>query len=129
MVKYDSASVSLPEEGEVFHWPDVVLRRERVAAGSVIDRTGKPVSGATVWSHGLRQGVRATAKSDGEGKFRLANLHPDARIVFVEKDGHRLTGDVIPKSGELRITLESQDAPPAPVLRSIRWPVGVTPFV
>jgi protocatechuate 3,4-dioxygenase beta subunit len=120
LVNYESGYVTPVKETGTFRWPDVVLRRDRVAAGVVVDRSGKPVSGAAVWSHGLRLGTQVTAESDAEGKFRLARLHPDARLVFIDKVGHRPTGGVIPKRGELRVTLEPEDAPPAAPLRSVR---------
>src|SRR5207249_3424706 len=63
-----------------------------------------------------------TAHTDAEGKFRLAQMHPDAHLVFVEKDGYRPTGDMIPRSGALRITVEALSAPASAPLRSIRWP-------
>ncbi|HEY8506697.1 MAG TPA: hypothetical protein VIL46_19090 [Gemmataceae bacterium] len=120
MVKYESGYVTPKEGGEVFRWPDVVLRRERAAAGVVVGRDGKPVRGVTVWSHGVRPSQRVTAETDGNGRFRLAGLHPDARLVFVGKEGHRPTGGVIPRTGELRVTIEPEDAPPGEPLRSIR---------
>ncbi len=115
---YNSKTLAPPAEGASFHWPDVVLRREPIVSGVVLDHQGKPVSGATVWSDNA-DGRLVKAQTDAEGKFTLTNIHPEARLIFVDKEGYRPSGAVVPKSGEARITCEPQSAPAGPRLHSV----------
>ncbi len=122
MVSYESKYITPLRDGKPFRWPDAILRRQRSVAGVVVDQEGKPVRGAKVFSHGTESGVQAKTQTGGSGKFTLTNLHPDARLVFVQKEGYRASGDQIRPGHDLRITLEAENAPPSAPLRSIRRP-------
>jgi hypothetical protein len=123
MLSWESKYVTPPKDGKSFRWPDAVLRRQRSVSGIVVDHEGKPVRGATVSSPAVEMGRRAMAQTDEGGKFTLTSVHPDSRLVFVQKEGYRASGDKIRSGPDWRLTLEAESAPPTAPLRSIRRPL------
>jgi hypothetical protein len=100
------------EGGDRLTLPDVVLHAEptpRAMAGLVIDRQGKGVAGASVFS----AIGDPWATTDGEGRFRIAEVPGGTALVFVEKAGFRFGGAVVgPADGRVEIRMARTDEPP-----------------
>src|SRR5262249_40159714 len=67
---------------------DLVLRAllaTRPVSGRVIDRVGKGVAGASVFQE--IGAIRGKATTDGDGRFRLAEVPGSTALVFAEKSG------------------------------------------
>jgi hypothetical protein len=100
------------EGGDRLTLPDVVLQPEatpRAMAGRVIDRQGKGVAGASVFSS-IGGPQRTT---DGEGRFRFVEVPGGTALVFAEKAGFRFGGAVVgPADGRVEIRLARTDEPP-----------------
>lgn len=116
------------EENSVSRLEDITLSPIPSAAGVVVDPAGKPISGVTVSSAGFArpQAIGATTKvrdrTDKEGRFQIAGLHPNARFVFAEREGFRMTGCALGESTTaLRIVMTPVGLPsPAPPLKFLK---------
>jgi hypothetical protein len=82
-------------------------------AGSLVDRNGRPVVGAMVWTtDGAGNPLRA--RSDDRGGFRLEVAPARRSFLFVEAAGFRFSGRVIdPAAGPISIALTRSDERPA----------------
>jgi hypothetical protein len=108
------------EEVNVSRLGDVTLTPAASAAGVVVDPAGNPLSGVTVWSDGIPASqaiggtTRARDTTDDEGRFQIPGLHPNARFVFAEQAGFRMTGCVLGESpAPLRIVMSPIGSPSA----------------
>ncbi len=80
-----------------------------VLAGTVVDRSGKPVSPSLVTVHrGMR--IVMQVRGDAEGRFEAQGLEPGEHTVVAEALGDRFSqvrnveiGDIDPESVELRV--------------------------
>jgi hypothetical protein len=123
MVAYETDWIQLPHSPSI-QLPDVVMTpfRFRAVAGRVVDRQGKPVVGAKVFQ--TLSGPKPTeATTDAEGRFRLEGVSEESALVFVEKDGWRLSGHVVdgtPASLELVAVRASE--PPRRTLKTLPLP-------
>jgi protocatechuate 3,4-dioxygenase beta subunit len=123
MVAHETDWIQLPHSPSI-QLPDVVMTpfRFRAVAGRVIDRQGKPVGGAKVFQ--TLSGPKPTeATTDAEGRFRLEGVSEESALVFVEKDGWRLSGHVVdgtPASLELVAVRASE--PPRRTLKTLPLP-------
>jgi RNA polymerase sigma factor (sigma-70 family) len=101
---------------------DVVLPRLQALGGSVRDRQGKPVPGARVLYVDNRS--RATATTDAEGRFRLANPLVGSGYLFVEKAGYRFHGQPVgPRTDAWDVTLTRGDEPASRTLQTLPLPL------
>jgi len=126
MLRQETGYLTPSRTGDPVRFKDIVLSREKSVEGIVVDPAGKPIAGATVWSHGHARGrrsVRVTATTKADGRFLLKNLHPQAPLVFADKDGYRLRGGAIRKAGgTVRITLIPDGAESKePLMHSVDW--------
>ncbi|WP_226479485.1 carboxypeptidase-like regulatory domain-containing protein [Natrinema amylolyticum] len=103
----------LVEDGETaFGWVQLAEGDDEIAEtgridGTVVDETGTPVDGATVWTDGARTAV------DDDGEFELELEHGRHRIVTTAAGYERVAGDVQVKFGRttgLTVTLRSRDS-------------------
>ncbi|HEV7224335.1 MAG TPA: carboxypeptidase-like regulatory domain-containing protein [Pirellulales bacterium] len=99
--------------GETLDAGTIVLRQNNgFVAGRVVDSSGKPVEGVTVFNSGdgLQPASMATA---ADGQFRLEGLFGGPIYVFARKPGHRFTG-LRTKSGaaDVELKLLRDDEPP-----------------
>lgn len=95
---------------------DLALRRVRDVSGRVLDRSGRPVPGATVRQSG--DGPKPThALSDAEGRFTLPGVLEGRFFVFVEKPGYRRTWRLAGPTGTgVELAIARDDEPgPAPL--------------
>jgi hypothetical protein len=89
--------------GETSHVGDLVLAAGGAAHGRVVDEDGRPIAGAWVtegWprvppeSQRRRVGPRTfsdageIARTDADGRFRLAGIRPGPRRLYAGTDGH-----------------------------------------
>jgi protocatechuate 3,4-dioxygenase beta subunit len=106
--------------GQARTFPELVLRpraRPGLAAyeGSVLDRSGRPVIGAAVWTTN-ESGTPIRTATDAGGRFRLSGIPPRPTFLFVEATGFRFQGRVIdPAAGPVSIALTGSDEPPSPL--------------
>jgi hypothetical protein len=100
--------------------PMVVWGQPLEVHGKVLDHSGTPVAGATVWADQAHQVRKAV--SDAEGIFRITDLKPGPLEVVVYKDGYALGGamGIVQGPVEVSITL----AVPASVRVRVRDPEG-----
>jgi hypothetical protein len=103
--------------GKARTFPELALRpsaSERVAAveGTVRDRGGKPVVGATVWTTD-EAGTPIRTKADAGGRFRIEGGRARRSLLFVEADGFRFFGRVIePGTASVSIALTRSEERP-----------------
>ena len=121
-VLLEKGMIENPTRGDLT-FDQLVLQSSNSVSGTVVDSQGKPVEGASVWSHGLSQGndfrpnqgnvsrVAVTTKSDG--KFSLLDIHPDAAFVFVKKEGYRHSGMPLVEGADVILNLTSSAEPVA----------------
>ena len=77
------------DEGETLEKIDLAMPRAGIVSGRVIDETGEPVPGVSVWimRHEFYRGrrklvpVTSSARSDDTGHFRAFGLQPGAYLV------------------------------------------------
>jgi hypothetical protein len=90
-----------PARGRTASLPDVVLSPVpplREVAGRVVDRQGKPISGAEVFQSG--DGPHPTrSRTDPQGRFRLGGVFEGRAFLFVRADGFRFQGHAIEANG------------------------------
>ena len=119
-VSQQVSSLVVPDSGDLKLKP-ISLKASRSARGIVVDSSGAPVSGASVWSHGISNpnqhspvnyraqlGLGVTTKTDEEGRFEISEIHSDASFVFAAKDGYQMAGKSLSVTGEQRIELLSR---------------------
>jgi len=92
-------------------FPDVVIDSLRSIAGRVVDRQGRPVSGATVIQSGDGP-QRTQAASDNDGRFELSGYQNEAAFVFVEKEGFRFHGQPLKAGDDVESVLTRASEPP-----------------
>jgi protocatechuate 3,4-dioxygenase beta subunit len=106
---------------------DLVLRRdlrERSIAGRVLDREGRAVAGAEVFSTGDGPG-RGRVTTDPSGRFRLAGVAGDSVLVFVKARGFRPNGRVVAAdSNRAEVVVTRLAEPPAETKPTVK--VGST---
>jgi hypothetical protein len=91
--------------------PDIALKHLRLISGRVLDRSGQPVDGATVFNSGDGH-ERVEAKSKGGGKFLLTDVPEGGVFLFAEKAGYRFMGVRLPPDQtEATLLLTSLDKP------------------
>jgi Flp pilus assembly protein TadD len=79
---------------------------ERAIRGTVLDSSGKPVTGADVRL--AQKGNLNDAMTDSNGSFVFASLSPGAYVVSAEKSGRRsdaVTVSVLPQADPLKVNL------------------------
>jgi hypothetical protein len=83
-----------------------------IARGVVVDSSGKPLSGVTVFNQGDAPGP-LTMSTGADGHFQLTGLFEGRCYVFARKPGYRFTMiQVETGMPEARITLLRDDEPP-----------------
>lgn len=93
--------------------PPLTLRPLRPIAGRVVDRRGRPVADAEVFQAG--DGPDPTsARTDGDGRFRLGGYDRDRAFAFAERDGFRFQGRPVDttKAEDVQIVLTRDDEAP-----------------
>ncbi len=100
-------------QGKSHTLPLWVQRTLRTIRGRVVDRQGKPVTGAQVFQTGDGP-ERTETKTDSDGRFSLAGFRQGAVFVFVRSAGFRFHGQLI-KATEVNVTAEltREEEPPA----------------
>jgi tetratricopeptide (TPR) repeat protein len=89
--------VMAPERGDL-DLGVIELIRSRTITGQVVNSKGEPIGGVEVkaWSADKDQSrgasTRVAATTDDQGKFQLANIHPQAALATLKKDGFRQSG-------------------------------------
>jgi hypothetical protein len=104
------------EAGTVQEFPALRLVRTGLAVrGTVVDRDGKPVSGAEVFS--VDGPERISAKSALDGTFTLTGFYERPGFVLASKDGFRLAAVPVRPTAPDRVTIRllEAEAPPVPV--------------
>jgi len=99
--------------GETIDVGAIVLRRnDGFVAGSIVDSSGKPVDGVTVFNSG--DGLQpANMLTDATGRFRLQGLFGGPVYVFARKPGYRFTGlRTTSGTGDVELALLRDDEPP-----------------
>ncbi|MGH7138209.1 MAG: carboxypeptidase regulatory-like domain-containing protein, partial [Pirellulales bacterium] len=99
--------------GETLDVGTIVLRRhDRFVAGRVVDSSGKPVDGVTVFNSGdALQPVSMV--TDASGRFRLNGLFGGPVYAFARKTGYRFTGvQTTSGTADVALTLLRLDEPP-----------------
>jgi hypothetical protein len=103
------------EAGDLLEFPDLILRPSqapRPIAGRVLDRQGRGVAGASVYT--TIGGYRVT--TDGAGRFRLAEVPGGTALVFAEKDGYRFGGAIVgARDASVDVRLARRDEPPSSI--------------
>lgn len=106
-----------PESGSVWDLGTIKMTKARMAAGVVHDSAGNPLPGASVWAYAVPRSLgriaqRSRVETDAEGRFTLSQLHPQAAIATVKKDGYRVSGGpLLVGQPRMDITLFRRDQP------------------
>jgi Carboxypeptidase regulatory-like domain len=121
-----TAWVPLPA-GDLLTLPDLTLKRSKgiqIVSGRVVDREGHAVPGATVSQAG--DGPRCTsARTDGDGRFRLRGVSAGAALIFAEAPGFRFGGTIKGSGTErVEIRLARVNEPPMAILKSLPPPIS-----
>jgi hypothetical protein len=102
------------EAAETLDVGTIILRRNNgFVAGRIVDSSGKPVEGVTVFNSG--DGLHAASVvTDDSGQFRLQGLYGGPVYVFARKPGYRFTG-LRTTSGTdgVKVVMLAQDEAPA----------------
>ena len=103
------------EAGDLLRFPDIILYRSetpRPIAGRILDRQGRGVAGASVFT--TIGGYRVT--TDGEGRFQLAEAPGGSALVFAEKAGFRFGGAIVrPGDASVDVRLSRREEPPSSI--------------
>ena len=87
--------------------------RERTVAGRVVDRTGQPVAGATVFQSGDSP-ARTEAETGADGRFALNGVVARPTFLFARKPGYRFGGLAIASESARRDARDPQGGRAAP---------------
>ena len=105
---------------EIAHTLQPAVVPERILLkGRVVGAAGDPVSGATLWTSGGQGHGKggASAVTGADGRFTIGTAHPEARLMFVARDGYRMTGAaVLPEAESSKIRLPHRNEPAAPLV-------------
>jgi hypothetical protein len=97
--------------------------RERTVAGRVVDRTGQPIAGATVFQSG-DSSARTEATTAEDGRFALNGVVARPTFLFARKPGYRCGGLAIaPESHDVTLAIHKVDEPPRLVRRTLAPPL------
>src|SRR5262249_38279715 len=97
-------------------FPELVLRPRAEPGladveGSILDRAGRPVAGAAVWTVN-ETGTPSRTVADAGGRFHLSGIPPRPTFLFVGAAGSRFSGRVIaPAAGRISIAPPRPDEP------------------
>jgi hypothetical protein len=96
--------------------PEVVLKPRRVVSGRVVDRQGRPISGAEV----LAAGRDNSATTDEQGEFRLGKLPRNRIMLVVRCAGYRIDGRLLGDNDDaVESVLTRFDEPPAQTMATL----------
>jgi hypothetical protein len=99
------------------------LRALRTIAGRVLDRQGKPVSDAEVFSSG-DGAKRPSSKTDAAGRFSLGGVRRGPAFIFARAFGFRFHGQLLrPAEGEIGMELTRTSERPALALKKLPDPI------
>jgi protocatechuate 3,4-dioxygenase beta subunit len=106
-----------PARGKTATFADVVLAptpQLRTVTGRLVDRTGKPISGADVFQSGDGP-HRTRTTTDEQGRFRLPGVFEGRAFLFVEGPGLTLRAQSIEVTGKpVELTVDRQAGPDGP---------------
>jgi hypothetical protein len=109
-------------DGDRLTLPDLTLKTSRgvrVVTGRVVDRDSKPVPGTEVSQAGDGP-TWTSAKTDGDGRFRLVGVAEGAALVFAEAPGFRFGGTIVGAGANaVEIRVARANEPPAAILKTL----------
>jgi hypothetical protein len=109
---YEAGEIRLNAKASPAILPDVVLRRESMIEGVVVDRQGNPISGVNIAANHENRRFMVEATSDDRGQFQLRNMNPDMPFVFFDGSGLRFLGRFRTKTDRaLNVTMTRIDEP------------------
>ena len=93
--------------------------RERTVTGRVVDRTGQPIAGATVFQSGDSP-ARTEAETGADGRFELKGVVARPTFLFARKLGYRFCGlATTPEAAEVKLAINKVDEPPRLVRKTL----------
>ncbi|WP_435007318.1 hypothetical protein P12x_004645 [Tundrisphaera lichenicola] len=112
-----------PDRSGVLTFPEIVLAREPkpfVIAGRVLDRQGRPIEGASVWT--VCEGPNQRPSRTGpDGRFLIEELREGCSFLFAQAEGFRFSGRAIAPSTNLQdLTLTRLGEAPDRVMKTRR---------
>ena len=100
----------------------IVLGELRTIRGRVVDRAGKPVSGAEVLQRGDGPEWTST-KTDKDGQFSLGGFRSRPAILFARHVGFRFHGQLVrPAAGDVTVVLSRRDEPADRMMKPLPYP-------
>jgi hypothetical protein len=98
----------------------------RTVAGRVVDRSGKPVDGASVFQSGDSP-ARTETHTGADGRFRLNGIVARPTFLFARKPGYRFAGVAIAAdANDVTVAIHRRDDPPRVTRKTLSPPLPRT---